>query len=258
MNNLDLKNITENLIETFLKAGKIAKEICLRGAKIVIKADNSPVTDADLTVDELLKAKIRSLTLNIPIISEETVNFNIKNKDKTFWLIDPIDGTKDYIKKKDEYTLNAALIIDLKPALGIIYAPAKDRLFYSYGKNLAFEISNGKKVDLNCKKKNTGEIIGLENYGTTPNEVWDIYKKYKVSQTLKMSSSLKFCVLAAGEADIYAAKARAWEWDIAAGHAILEHAGGSITTHQERKFLYGKKNYENLGIIAKRSDSLEK
>ena len=73
-----------------------------------------------------------------------------------------------------------------------------------------------------------------------------------------MSSSLKFCVLAAGEADIYAAKARAWEWDIAAGHAILEHAGGSITTHQEKKFLYGKKNYKNLGIIAKRSDSLEK
>ena len=258
MNNFDLKNITENLIETFLKAGKIAKEICLRGAKIVIKADNTPVTDGDLTVDKLLKAKIRSLTLNIPIISEETVNLNIKNKDKTFWLIDPIDGTKDYIKKKDEYTLNAALIIDLKPALGIIYAPAKDRLFYSYGKNLAFEISNGKKVDLNCKKKNTSEIIGLENYGTTPNEVWDIYKKYKVSQTLKMSSSLKFCVLAAGEADIYAAKARAWEWDIAAGHAILEHAGGYITTHDEKKFLYGKENYKNLPIIAKRALSLEK
>ena len=258
MNNFDLKNITENLIETFLKAGKIAKEICLRGAKIVIKADNTPVTDGDLTVDKLLKAKIRSLTLNIPIISEETVNLNIKNKDKTFWLIDPIDGTKDYIKKKDEYTLNAALIIDLKPALGIIYAPAKDRLFYSYGKNLAFEISNGKKVDLNCKKKNTSEIIGLENYGTTPNEVLDIYKKYKVSQTLRMSSSLKFCVLAAGEADIYAAKARAWEWDIAAGHAILEHSGGSITTHDKKIFFYGKNNYKNLPIIALRSENLEK
>ena len=140
----------------------------------------------------------------------------------------------------------------------MVYAPAKDRLFYSYGKNLAFEINNGKKIDLNCKKKNTSEIIGLESSRSTSNEVLKIYKKYKVSQILRMSSSLKFCVLAAGEADIYAAKARAWEWDIAAGHAILEHAGGSITTHQEKKFLYGKKNYENLGIIAKRSDSLEK
>ena len=258
MNNLDLKSIAEDLIDTFFGAGKIAKEISQRGVKIVIKADKSPVTDGDLAVDKLLKAKIKSLTPNIPIISEETVNFDIKNEDRTFWLIDPIDGTKDYIKKKDEYTLNAALIIDLKPALGMVYAPAKDRLFYSYGKNLAFEINNGKKVDLNCKKKNTSEIIGLENYEATPNEVLDIYKKYKVSQTLRMSSSLKFCVLAAGEADIYAARARAWEWDIAAGHAILEHAGGYITTHDEKKFLYGKENYKNLPIIAKRAVSLEK
>jgi len=258
LNNLNLKNITEQLLDTFLEAGKIAREINRRGVKVTIKSDNSPVTDGDLAVDKILTLKIKNLTPNIPVISEETVNLNTQSKDRTFWLIDPIDGTNDYIKKKDEYTLNAALIIDLKPALGLVYAPAKDRLFYSYGKNLAFEINNGKKIDLNCKKKNTSEIIGLESSRSTSNEVLEIYKKYKVSQILRMSSSLKFCVLAAGEADIYAAKARAWEWDIAAGHAILEHAGGSITTHQEKKFLYGKKNYENLGIIAKRSDSLEK
>ena len=258
MNSLNLKNIVENLLDTFLRAGKMAKEISLRGVKITIKADKTPVTDADLAIDQLLRNKITNLTPDIPIISEETVNLETKNQNKTFWLIDPIDGTRDYIKKGDEYTLNAALIIDLKPALGMVYAPEKDRLFYSYGKNLAFEINNGKKIDLNCKKKNTSEIIGLESAKSTSNEVLEIYKKCKVSQILRMSSSLKFCVLAAGEADIYAAKARAWEWDIAAGHAILEHAGGSITTHQEKKFLYGKKNYENLGIIAKRSDSLEK
>ena len=105
---------------------------------------------------------------------------------------------------------------------------------------------------------NSSEIIGLENSGTTPVEVLDIYKKYNVSQTIKMSSSLKFCVLAAGEADIYAAKARAFEWDIAAGHAILEHAGGSVTAQEGEKILYGKKNYKNLGIIAKRAKNLEK
>ena len=258
MNNLNLKNITEQLLDTFLEAGKIAREISRQGVKVTIKSDKSPVTDGDLAVDKILTLKIKNLTPSIPVISEETVNLNTQSKDRTFWLIDPIDGTNDYIKKKDEYTLNAALIIDLKPALGLVYAPAKDRLFYSYGKNLAFEINNGKKIDLNCKKKNISEIIGLESSRSTSDEVLKIYKKYKVSQILRMSSSLKFCVLAAGEADIYAAKARAWEWDIAAGHTILEHAGGSITTHQEKKFLYGKKNYENLGIIAKRSDSLEK
>jgi len=258
LNNLNLKNTTEDFIEVFLKAGKIAKEISQRGAKVTIKADKSPVTDGDLVVDELLRNKIKSLTPYIPIISEETVDLNVRNNDKTFWLIDPIDGTKEYIKKKDEYTLNAALIIDLRPAIGIVYAPAKNRLFFSYGKDLAFEINNGKTVKLNCKKKNISEIIGLENSGGTPIEVLNIYKKYRVSQTLRMSSSLKFCVLASGEADIYAATARAFEWDIAAGHAILEHAGGSITTHEEKSFLYGKDNYKNLPIIAKRTDSLEK
>jgi len=258
LDNLNLKNIAENLIETFLKAGEIAKEISHQGVKITFKSDKSPVTDGDLAVDKLLRTKIKSLTLNIPIVSEETVDLNIKNEDKTFWLIDPIDGTRDYIKKKDEYTLNAALIIDLKPALGIVYAPAKNRLFFSYGKGLAFEIYNGEKKYLNCRKINNNEIIGLEHSGTTPNEIIDIYKKYKVSQMLKMSSSLKFCVLAAGEADIYAAKARAYEWDIAAGHAILEHAGGFMTTHEEKKFFYGKDKYKNLPIIAKRAISLEK
>ena len=256
MNNLDLKSLAENLIDTFLNAGEIAKEISQKGVEIEIKADKSPVTNGDLAVDKLLQTKIKSVTPNIPIVSEETVNFDIKNEDKTFWLIDPIDGTKDYIKKKDEYTLNAALIIDLKPALGMVYAPEKDRLFYSYGKNLAFEINNGKKVILNSKKKHTSEIIGLESSKSSSNEVLEIYKKYKVSRIIKMSSSLKFCVLAAGEADIYAAKARAWEWDIAAGHAILEHAGGYITTHDKKKFLYGKENYKNLPIIAKRAVSL--
>tara|TARA_B100001123_G_scaffold169661_1_gene195121 strand:+ start:326 stop:1102 length:777 start_codon:yes stop_codon:yes gene_type:complete len=258
LNNLNLKNIAENLIDTFLIAGEVAKKIGEKGVKIKIKADKSPVTDADLAVDEILNSKIKSLTPNLPIISEETVKFDVKNESKNFWLVDPIDGTRDFINKRDEYTLNAALIIDLYPAIGIIYAPAKRRLFFSYGKNLCFELHNQKIIKLSCKKKYSNKIVGLENSGSTPNEVLNIYKKHEVSEKFKMSSSLKFCILAAGEADIYAAKARAFEWDIAAGHAILEHAGGFITTHEDKKFLYGKKNYKNLAIIAKRSKNLGK
>ncbi len=258
MNNLNLKNITEKLLDSFLEAGKIAKEISQQGVKITIKADKSPVTNGDLAVNKILMDKIKLLTPDIPIISEETVNLEEKNKYKNFWLIDPIDGTKDYIKKKDEYTLNAALIIEYKPVIGVVYAPAKKRLFYSYGKDYAFEINDGKRKKLNCKKVNSTEIIGLRNSDETPTAILNIYKKYKVTQTLRMSSSLKFCIIASGEADIYAAKARAFEWDIAAGHIILEHSGGSITTHDEKKFLYGKKDYKNLEIIAKRSSDLEK
>ena len=257
MNKLNLKNTAEGLIDTFLEAGNVAKEISNQGIKISIKADKSPVTDGDIAVDKILRNRIKSLTKDIPIVSEETVDLNNKNNDKTFWLIDPIDGTRDYIAKRDEYTLNAALIVESNPVIGVVYAPSKNRLFFSYGKNCAFEINNKVKTPLNCKKKNIGEIIGLENSNLTPDEILDIYKKYNVSKRLKISSSLKFCLLAAGEADIYAAKARAFEWDIAAGHAILVHAGGSMTDHGGKKFYYGKENYKNLPILAKRSENLK-
>jgi len=258
LNSLDLKNTIENLIETFLEAGKIAKKISEKGVKITIKPDKSPVTDGDIEVDKILRKKIAVLTPSIPIVSEETINFDVKNKYESFWLVDPIDGTKDYIKKRDEYTLNAGLIINLKPTAGIIYAPAKNRLFFSYGKNSAFEIFNGKNKKLTCAKKNIDKIIGLENSAYTPDVISNIYKQHNVTERIKMSSSLKFCVLAAGEVDIYAAKARAYEWDIAAGHAILINAGGFLTDHDGKEFLYGKENYKNLPIIAKRALDLKK
>ncbi len=120
MNNLNLKNIAENLLSAFLHAGNVAKDASNRGVKIIIKADKTPVTDGDLAVDKILKDKISDLTPNIPVISEETVNLDSKNKNKDFWLIDPIDGTKDYIKKKPKIagSMNSANIILLQ-ATGI-------------------------------------------------------------------------------------------------------------------------------------------
>ena len=258
MSSLDLKNTVESLIITFLNAGKIAKEISQRGVKITIKNDKTPVTDGDLAVDKLLKAKIKNLTPDIHIISEETTDINIKNKKTTFWLIDPIDGTRDYIEKRSEYTINASLIVEKVPVIGIINAPKKNRIFFSYGKNNAFEISGGKKIILNCKKKTEkGKVFAVHSSDGLTEDIIEIHNKYNVFSCTKMSSSLKFCVIAAGEADIYAARARAYEWDIAAGHAILEHAGGHITTIDGKKILYGKKNYKNPAILLKRSNKLD-
>ena len=139
MKSEDLKNIAQGLIETFKKAGDESIKIEKEGVKVKIKEDGSPVTNGDLKVNEIITEKIIRLTPNIPVISEETVNLNDKNTNKNFWLIDPIDGTKDYINNRDEFTLNAALIINLEPVLGIIYVPAKKRLFYSYGNGHAYE-----------------------------------------------------------------------------------------------------------------------
>ena len=130
MNKVDLKKLAESLIDTFDFAGKETIRIYQEGLKIQIKEDNSPVSNGDLKANELITNKISEITPNIPIISEETVNLNIKNKSKIFWLIDPIDGTKEYIAGKEEYTLNAALVINQIPVLGLVGVPKKRKLFF--------------------------------------------------------------------------------------------------------------------------------
>jgi len=255
----ELKNLTESLLETFLNAGQKAIELRNKGLKTTFKSDNSPVTNGDLEVDKLLKEKIIQTTPNIPIISEETVNLNKNNEYKNFWLVDPIDGTKEYIKNNDEFTLNASLIIDLEPAIGVIYAPAKKKLFYSYGNGFSFERFEQKKIHLECKKKTKlGEVHAVSHSAIPSNEVLKIHKKFNVKKFVSMSSSYKFCVIATGEFDLYAAKARAYEWDIAAGHTIVKHAGGIVTTFDKKEFKYGKTDYKNLAILVRRSENLER
>ena len=141
------KKITENLIPTFYQAGDISLKLSEQGLKKEIKKDNTPVTNGDIEVNNLIAEKIKKITPKIPIISEES-SINKSNKNlKSFWLIDPIDGTYDYINDRDEFTINAGLIINNRPEIGIIYAPAKQRLFYSYHEGMSFEISYNKAIN---------------------------------------------------------------------------------------------------------------
>ena len=154
MNSKELKNLNDDLRECFLNAGERALYLREIGLKTEIKNDNTPVTNGDLEVNEILTDKIKELTPKIPIVSEES-SLNKNNSELSkFWLIDPIDGTYDYINNRDEFTLNAALIINNKPELGIIYAPAKKRLFYTFAPGYCYEYSNKKEIKLNCEKKN--------------------------------------------------------------------------------------------------------
>ena len=148
----DKKKIVDALNKNFIEAGELSIDLRKKGLKETIKSDNTPVTNGDLEVNEIITNKIKELTSEIPIVSEES-SLNKKNELlETFWLIDPIDGTYDYIHDKDEFTINAALIINRKPEIGIIYAPAKQRLFYTYGKNFSFEKINNSERVLDCKK----------------------------------------------------------------------------------------------------------
>ena len=127
MKTSELKTISESLIETFEEAGKISIDLYKKGLKIEIKEDNSPVSNGDLRVNELITNKIKNITPSLPIVSEETVDLNVKNTSKIFWLIDPIDGTKEYIAGKDEYTLNAALVINTVQLFELVGVSKKNK-----------------------------------------------------------------------------------------------------------------------------------
>jgi 3''-Phosphoadenosine 5''-phosphosulfate (PAPS) 3''-phosphatase len=161
MKQIEIKVAIENLIDTFLYAGKVSIELRKKGLIKEIKEDNTPVSNGDLEVNRILTEKINNLTPQIPIVSEETSHNKSKKDLKNFWLIDPIDGTYDYINDLDEFTLNAGLIINNRAVAGIIYAPAKNRLFYSYEKGPSFEIINSQHVKLDCSKISNNKLKSL-------------------------------------------------------------------------------------------------
>ena len=249
---MNLKKIVEDLIECFLIAGDLSLQLRKKGLTKTIKSDNTPVSNGDLEVNNLIIKKISKITPNIPIISEETSDNKDQLNLKDFWLIDPIDGTYDFINNLDEFTINAGLIINNKPVAGLINAPAKKRMFYSYGEGNAYELSNGNRINLgNSIVKKDGPIKFISYSKKIKPEIQKIYDSLQVKENVKMKSSLKFCVVASGEYDGYVAEPRAYEWDIAAGHAILEHSGGSITDFNGNEILYGKKDLKNPSLILK-------
>jgi|TARA_B100000242_G_scaffold221858_1_gene162765 3'(2'), 5'-bisphosphate nucleotidase len=258
MDENEIKNIIESLIDTFLIAGDLSIQLRNEGLQKEIKSDNTPVSNGDLEVNKILTKKILKLTPDIPIVSEETSHNKSKDDLKDFWLIDPIDGTYDYINNKEEFTLNAGLILNRKAVAGLINVPAKNRMFYSYGKNNSFEFTRNKKTKLDCKKLSPLNSVKVVSYSDKLKpEIEKIHKKLGVTEYVKMKSSLKFCVIASGEFDGYVAEPRACEWDIAAGHAILENAGGIITDFDGNEITYGKKGFKNPSLIIKRSNSLK-
>ena len=257
MTEINVKNLVMDLVDTFLNAGKISINLRKDGLIKHIKSDNTPVSNGDLEVNKIISKKLKELAPTIPIISEETSE-NKSNKNlKDFWLVDPIDGTYDYINNLDEFTINAGLILNRQPVAGLIYAPAKKRMFYSYGIDQAYELENGKEIKLDGSRNYNKDRIKFVSYSNKIKpEIQKIYDKLNVKEHKRMKSSLKFCVVASGEFDGYVAEPRACEWDIAAGHAILKHSGGSVSDFENNEIFYGKKDFKNPSLILKSKNLL--
>lgn len=215
-----------------------------------IKHDNSPVTEADIAANQHITAELASIAGNIPVIAEEDA-IRSDNKLKTFFLVDPLDGTRSFIRGEDEFTVNIALISNGKPVMGIVYCPPQDVLYYGMAGDGAYKQSaTGTPQKIHARKMNKENLTIVRSRSTPSKAAAEYLNTTKPAHTISMSGSAKFCLIAEGTADIYPRFGRTMEWDTAAGDAILQAAGGSVRTLDGKPLSYGKPHFENPFFIA--------
>lgn len=216
------------------------------------KADGSPVTAADRASETVMLEALKALTPDIPVVSEEQVEAgHIPDvSGGRFWLVDPLDGTKEYVKRNGEFAVVVGLVVDFKPVAGVIYAPVLDVL-YAGTAGLAWREKDGKKTPLSARIPDADGLI----VAVSRSHISEKFESYLATLPLKgrisCGSAIKFGLLAAGEADIYPRFGQTMEWDTAAGHAILEAAGGRMETKEGGPLVYGKPGFLNNGFIAR-------
>jgi 3'(2'), 5'-bisphosphate nucleotidase len=236
------------IIKIATEAGKKILELYNSNIEIRNKDDNSPVTEADLIANEFIIREISRIS-NYPVVSEETYDFNKpRQHHKIFWLIDPLDGTKDFIAHNDQFTVNIALIEGNHPILGVVQIPASGDVYYASKNSGAFK--NQIRIFNN---RNLQDIIGIDSCFHSTEDTQNFFKQRNITNVRKYGSSIKFCKIAEGEADIYPRLNGTKEWDTAAGHIILNEAGGEIidlVTGEE--MIYDKPSIKNNFFVAKR------
>ena len=260
---IDTEILVQSLIACSLEAGRAVMEIYDGDFAVETKADSSPVTAADKIAEQIILKALDEAAPSIQVISEESADpERITATQRRFFLVDPLDGTREFIKRNGEFTINIALIEDSVPVLGVIYAPAIHRLFAASPATGAFEariapeetFSMARRSTISVRHQNEDEALTVVASRSHGDPALDTFlKDYTVTQRKSAGSSLKFCLVAAGEADLYPRHGRTMEWDTAAGQAILEIAGGSVTTFEGDPLRYGKldRGLDNPGFVAR-------
>jgi 3'(2'), 5'-bisphosphate nucleotidase len=218
------------------------------------KADASPVTAADEAAEEIILAGLRKLTPDIPIVAEEETAAGkiVEVGDQPYWLVDPLDGTKEFIAHRDEFTVNIALIENLSPTMGVVLAPAQDTSYAADGPGTAVRrIGNQTPQTITTRRIPDQDVIATSSRSHgDKDKMQALLTDYALGDVIISGSSIKFCIVACGEADIYPRYGPTCEWDIAAGHAVLNAAGGSVCTLDGNDMRYGKPKFLNPEFIA--------
>ena len=259
-----IEDLAQSIIAIAQRAGAAILDIYSLDPNTRYKADKSPVTDADHASEDLIVESLSKLFPKIPVIAEESLAAgNMPDVQGCFFLVDPLDGTKEFLKHNGEFTVNIALVDAEQPVFGLIYAPAKADCYVTLGSNKAARCklladqnpSAGQKFDFQMltgeppEQRPTTAIVSRSHL--TP-KTEDFLNKLGDPQRLLLGSSLKFGVIATGEADVYPRFGGTYEWDTAAGHALLNATGGCVLTEDGEPLLYRKKdrNFLNPSFIA--------
>lgn len=244
----NLEALTNMIRRIAIEAGDLVLKYYdgLEDMQVDIKNDDSPVTLADREAETFIQMSLERVIAGIPVIGEEAVALNkapTLQDHEYFWLVDPLDGTKEFIRGGDEFTVNIALIKAGEPVLGVVYAPAKGEMYagHQHGKAIRWMLDSGteKEISVRPAPKQGLTVVASKSHGDTK-KLDTFLESFKVEKLIQRGSSLKLCVIASGKADIYPRFGPTCEWDTAAADAILRAAGGFLTDLEGQSFTYGK------------------
>jgi 3'(2'), 5'-bisphosphate nucleotidase len=255
---MNYSELTPILRRLALQAGEKIMEIYgSDDFDVALKSDDSPVTKADQAADALISDGLRAAFPDVALVTEEQADSHDVTA-QTFFIVDPLDGTKEFIKRRGDFTVNIALVEDGVPVRGVVYAPARGRMFYTNSVGQSVEESGpfdpdtpGETVRLQVSEPRNDALMVVASQSHRDQATDDYIGLYEVRDMTSAGSSLKFCLVASGEADLYPRLGRTMEWDTAAGHAVLSGAGGRVVRFDDHLPLaYGKPGYANPFFIA--------
>lgn len=258
MNANNYSNFCEVLRKTAIEAGEKILEIRSGNLNITIKEDKSPVTLADQAAEKIILRDLIIVAPEIPVVAEESASEgNTPDVTDKFWLVDPLDGTKEFIAGGTDFTVNIALVEHGVPSFGIIYTPATRRLYTAKNANEATlqivdeDLNLGPEIPIKVRDGNPESLTALASKSHLDDDTKAFLGELNIAEKTSAGSSMKFCVVAEGKADIYPRFGPTMEWDIAAGHAILHAAGGTVKNPDGTPFEYNKPDFRNGPFIAR-------
>ncbi len=241
----DLRQLLDPVIQVAYEAGKVIMEVYDQGFSVKDKPDHTPVTEADKAANDIIETRLRELTPHLPILTEETnpTPFSIRKTWNRYWLIDPLDGTREFIKRNGEFTVNIALINNEESVLGVVYAPVIGVLYYAARYQGAYKkTSTNEPLEIRVRQNCPEKVIVACGRSHPSEEVQQFLKRLGKHEVIQVGSALKSCLVAEGKADLYVRLGPTSEWDTAAAQCVVEEAGGILVDTNMQPLRYNTKD----------------